>query len=463
MTQVLTWRQERHHLSNRDFVKTALPAIISSMSIPLLGSVDTAIIGQLGDPGLIAGVSVGTGLLNTIYWPVGFLRLITSGLSAQCQDEKEQKDKFYALVRPLILAWFITLLILIGHRWLFGGYGMIVTPTDIVSNHAWVYYRILIWGTPFALMNYVMIGWLSGRGKMKVFMVVQIGGGLLNVLLDWFFVAIMHWSIEGVAIASLIAQVVMSSLILLYIVIKGGIKRQDMHWLGIYDKSAIKDMMGANGDYMIRTVCLMFVKNAVLAIGASLGTLVLAANAVLIQIANVMLYAFEGFGAAASLYAGRAKGSRNQSLMAATCYRAMQWGIVSAIFMALTFKAFDQSIVRLFTTSQNLIEVIESYAFWMLITPFAGFVVDIIFGIYTGTTQMAPMRNSAVLSMLLFFVAVYMSISVLGNNGLWLAQVLYWSANSVLLLGYLPGLFRKLFDLNATHGGVKDEGTIFNR
>lgn len=193
------------NLTHKDYLKIAFPFIVSTVTQPLLGAVDTAVIGKLGVAELIGGVAIGTVIMNTLYWLFGFFRVSTTGQSAIALGKKNHVDQASSLFRPFILALFVGVVFIMLQAVIWSGAERIINPEAVVGQNAKVYFDIMIYGAPFVLLNYTVIGWLMGQAKAKETLFTQVFGNVLNIVLDIIFVLYLDMGIAGVAIATLIA------------------------------------------------------------------------------------------------------------------------------------------------------------------------------------------------------------------------------------------------------------------
>ncbi|MCY9026174.1 MATE family efflux transporter, partial [Priestia megaterium] len=299
-------------MNHRTYLTLAIPLTISTMTTPLLGAVDTAVVGQLPAPAYIGGVAVGTLIFNTLYWVFGFLRVSTSTFAAQANGASDPDQGVLALSRPFLLAVIVGLLFILLQWPIEHAALLIISPDADVSRFAVEYFRIRIWGAPFTLMNYVILGWLMGMAKIKESLCLQILTNVLNMFLAILFVHVFSFGVQGVATATLIAEVT-AFILGVFIILKASPFKWKMPSIqALMDTNSMKRMFNVNKDLFIRTICLLVVINMFTAKGASFGTEFLAANAVLFQIHYIMAYFFDGFANASSILVGKAVGSNDK-------------------------------------------------------------------------------------------------------------------------------------------------------
>lgn len=414
------------------------------MTTPLLGAVDTAVVGQLPAPAYIGGVAVGTLIFNTLYWLFGFLRVSTSAFAAQANGASNPDQGVLALCRPFLLAVIVGVLFIILQWPIEHASLLVISPDADVSRFAIEYFRIRIWGAPFTLMNYVILGWLMGMAKIKQALCLQILTNVLNMLLAILFVHVFSFDVQGVATATLIAEI--SAFVLGVFIVW---KASPFEWKipsiqSLLDTKSMKRMFNVNKDLFIRTICLLIVINMFTAKGASFGTEFLAANAVLFQIHYIMAYLFDGFANASSILVGKSIGSNDKELYKKTLTLSRQWSLITAFVISSLYTIFQEPIIGLFTSLPSVIEISLKYGPWLIVYPFAACFGLVIYGVFTGATEIAPVRNSMIYATILYVIIQLIITPIWHNHGLWLAFVIYTIGRSVFLVMYTPKLNKKL-------------------
>jgi MATE family multidrug resistance protein len=417
------------------------------MTTPLLGAVDTAVVGQLSAPAYIAGVAVGTLIFNTLYWVFGFLRVSTSAFAAQANGASDPDQGVLALSRPFLLALIVGMLFILLQWPIEHAALLVISPDADVSRFAVEYFRIRIWGAPFILMNYVILGWLMGMAKIKESLCLQILTNVLNMLLAILFVHVFSFDVQGVATATLIAEVT-AFILGLFIILKVSPFKWKMPSIqALIDTNSTKRMFNVNKDLFIRTICLLVVINMFTAKGASFGTEFLAANAVLFQIHYIMAYFFDGFANASSILVGKAVGSNDKELFKKTLTLSRQWSIITAVIIASLYALFQKQVVGLFTNLPDVIELSLTYGVWLIIYPFVACFGLVLYGVFTGATEIAPVRNSMIYAMVVYIIIQITATPIWHNHGLWLAFIIYTIGRSGFLVMYTPRLNKKLVEL----------------
>ncbi|MDF2645396.1 MAG: mate efflux family protein [Paenibacillus sp.] len=436
--------------SHRAYLALALPLTISTITTPLLGAADTAIIGHLNNPAYLGGVAVGSLIFNTLYWLFGFLRVSTSAFTAQAVGSGDKDEGIAALIRPLIIALLIGMVFIALQKPILSAALYFIQPEPEVSNQAAQYFNIRIWGAPLTLINYVLIGWLMGLSRLKATLFVQIFMNVLNIALDLVFVQVFHWNVAGVAGATLLAEGTACVLGILLIVRsqmwKQWRKDKTSRWKEWFRVSEWKKFMSANGDLMIRTACLLVMFNLFTSQSAGLGTDMLAANAILLQIHYIMAYFFDGFGNASSIYAGQARGAGSVRLLRRTLKLSWIWTVVASLSLSFVYWWFKRPAIAFFTEHIVVQDLANTYSHWLIWFPISAGFGLVFYGVFTGMTITYPIRNSMLISLVLFLLAVTSIGPSYHNNGLWLSFLVFALGRSVFLVLYIPHLIRKLND-----------------
>ncbi|RKL67301.1 MATE family efflux transporter [Salipaludibacillus neizhouensis] len=434
-------------VSSKQYMKLAIPLMISTMTTPLLSSVDTAVVGQLTDPSYIGGVAVGSIVFNTLFWVLGFLRLSTSGFTAQAHGANNEKELYQAFIRPFMIAVFFGLAFIIFQepiRWLSL---TVIHPTTEVAEQAKLYFNIRIWSSPFTLVNYVILGWLIGKSYVKSALFIQIGMNSINILLDLLFVHVFNWGVQGVAFASLLAELsaVLSGIILLLLLNKTLLNWSLFSWSDISNTSSFKKMLEVNRDLFIRSVCLLTVYTMFTSLGARMDDTTLAANAILFQIHFLLAYCFGGLSNASSILIGRSIGMKQPKLFHNILKLSAKWGIIFSVALTLSLVAGAEVIISFYTSIPEVQRLSEIYFFWLLLFPIFTFWGIQLNGVFSGATEAAPIRNSLIVSMLVFITSAAILVPIFQNHGLWASFILFSLARSISLGMYVPKLSARVF------------------
>jgi MATE family multidrug resistance protein len=284
-----------------------------------------------------------------------------------------------------------------------------------------------------------------GMAKIKESLFLQVLMNVLNMILAILFVHVFSFAVKGVATATLIAEII-AFVLGLFIVFKASPFKWKMPSIQtLIDTQSMKKMVNVNKDLFIRTICLLVVINMFTAKGASFGTEFLAANAVLFQIHYIMAYFFDGFANASSILVGKAVGSNDKKLYKKTLSLSRQWSVITAFIIASIYGLFQEQIIELFTNLPSVIELSTTYGAWLMIYPFAACFGLVIYGVFTGATEIAPVRNSMIYAMIIYIIIQITVTPIWHNHGLWLAFIVYTIGRSGFLVLYTPRLNKKLW------------------
>ncbi|MCF8511929.1 MAG: MATE family efflux transporter [Rhodobacteraceae bacterium] len=424
--------------------RIALPVVLSNATVPLLGAVDTAVIGQLGQAAPLGAVGMGAVLLAMLYWAFGFLRMSTSGLAAQAMGAGNAAERTAVLLRALLVAGLAGAgLILL--QWPLFAAAFAVSPASAeVERLAQTYLAIRIWGAPATIALYALTGWLVGVERTRSVLLLQLWQNGLNILLDLWFVMGLGWGIEGVAVATLIAEVSGLGLALWFArdalgkaLLRSGLAR-------LADRAAVSQMFTASRDIMGRTILLQLSFTTFVFMGARFGDVTLAANQVLMQFLEITAYALDGFAIAAETLVGQALGARAANDLRRAGRISMQWGFGGAALLALLFTLAGGPIIDLMTTAPDVRIAARSYLWWLAVAPFIGVASWIYDGIFIGALQTAAMLRTMAVSVLIYVAALTLLIPLMGNHGLWAALMVLNLTRSVTMWAAYPKLLARI-------------------
>ena len=430
------------------------PIIISNLSTPLLGAVDTAVVGHLPDPAYLGGVAIGAIIFDFLFWGFGFLRMGTTGFTAQAHGAGTPDELRATLARPLLLAAVLGAGLILLQAPIAVLAFLLIDASTMVEDLAQQYYAIRIWSAPATLANFAMIGWLLGMQRARAVLLLQVTLNSINIVLDLLFVVGFGWGIAGVAYASLIAEVTAALLGLAIIGrvlrISGGAWNRQR----ILDRARLIALFRVNADILIRTLCIVAAFAYMTARGAEMGDVILAANAVLLQLQYIASYGLDGFAHAVEVLAGNALGARSRRAFRQAVRVSTGWAIALAGLMTGIYLVAGSSIIAVFTDIEAVREAAGTYLIWMIAAPLVsvwGFQLD---GIFIGATRTGAMRNAMILSLLIYLAACWVLIPLLANHGLWLAFLILMAARGLTLGAYYPGLERSV----ASSAGAVDDG-----
>lgn len=418
------------------------PIILSNLSTPLLGAVDTAVVGRLPDAAYIGGVAIGALVFSFLFWGFGFLRMGTTGFTAQAHGAGDTAELRATLMRPLILALGLGALLII----LQAPIGLIafslIDASAEVKGFAQAYFAIRIWSAPAALINYAVLGWLLGTQRARTALLIQIALNGINILLDIIFVLGLGWGIEGVAIASLIAEVTAAVLGLIIVARMLGRTGGKWDWARVIRRERLSALFRVNADIFLRTLALIFAFSYFTVQGAKMGNVPLAANAILMHLQAFLAYGLDGFAHAVEILAGGAVGAGSRGAFRQAVRVSTLWALGGAAGIALIYGLFGPAIVGLFTPLPEVRAAAAAYLPWMVILPLVSVWSFQLDGIFIGATRTAAMRNAMALSLVIYLVACWWLIPLLGNHGLWLAFAIFMAARAITLGAAYPRLLQ---------------------
>ncbi len=417
----------------------AIPIVLANATIPILGAVDTAVVGQLGLAVPIGAVGIGAIIITAIYWLFGFLRMGTTGLTAQAIGSGDKPETSALLVRGVIIGFTAGLILIIAQVPIFLGALQLSPASMEVESLAQKYLQIRVYSAPAAIALFGITGWLIAKEKTRAVLLLQLVLNGINIALDLVFVLKLGWGVEGVAIATLIAE--WSGLIFgLWLAREGFNNGYWKNWVQIFDRARLVKMAKVNSDIMIRSILLEIAFVSFLFLGSSFDDATLAANQVLIQFLNITAYALDGFAFAAEAMVGQALGAKNRPLFRRAVVMTSQWGLGSVILMALAFFVFGNSIINVMTTAEDVRVVSYEYLPWMVAAPLAGVAAWMLDGIFIGATRTADMRNMMFISFCIYLIALALLLPSYGNHGLWASLIIFSIARGVTLGFKYPAL-----------------------
>lgn len=414
------------------------------MSVPLVGAVDTAVVGHLPDPVYIGAVALGALIFSFLYWGFGFLRMGTTGFVAQAHGSRDVAEVGRAFMRSLLLAVLFgsTLVVLqlpigLASFWLLEG----SMRLESLAND---YFSIRIWSAPATLANYAVLGCLIGLQNTRAVLVLQLVLNLTNILLDLLFVIVFGWGVEGVAAASVISE---------YLALAAGlfIVGNNLHRIGggmglhgVFDKARLIALLHVNFNIFVRTMCLVFAFAFFTARSTALGEVILAANAVLLHLQHILAHGLDGFAHAVEGLAGGAYGARDRKGFRAAMFYTTLWAFVLAVVYTLVYALWGSYVVNLLTGIDSVRAGAAEYMPWVLLSPVISVWSFQLDGIFIGTTRTVEMRNTMLLSVVVYLAAVWIAVPQWGNHGLWLALLVFMAARALTLALLLPGVDRRI-------------------
>ena len=425
---------------HRDILRLAIPSIVSNITVPLLGLVDVAIMGHIGDARFIGAIAVGSMIFNVMYWLFGFLRMGTSGLTAQAYGRENQAETALILRQSMKVALSIGMLIILL-QWPLRMLALwLMQPSEEVAQIVTPYYNICVWGAPAVLGLYAMTGWYVGMQNTRIPMMVAIIQNVVNILASLFFVFALHMQAEGVALGTLVAQWAGFALSLKLRVesVEFAIARQDPlnEKTGAVANSTLSTLHSTlstfhstlftvNRDIFLRTLCLVAVNLYFTSAGAQQGTLVLAVNTLLMQLFTIFSYFMDGFAYAGEALSGRYYGAGNQKMLQSVVRCLFGWGTAMVVLFTLLYGVGGETFLTLLTSDHEVISASSDYFLWALLIPVCGMAAFVWDGVFIGITATRGMLEACFVAALAFFTIWFLGRNALGNHALWLALNVY--------------------------------------
>ncbi|WP_144392236.1 MATE family efflux transporter [Pleionea sediminis] len=428
---------------HRQTFALAIPMILSNLTVPITGLVDTAVVGHLDHAHFLGATAIGSLIITMIMWAMGFLRMSTTGLTAQANGSSDGYAIRQSLFNAVLLALAISLIVLVLRGTIWQLAMAFMGASDAVYRFATEYFDIRIWAMPALLLRYVFIGWLLGMQNAKVPLFILFISNLVNIGLDILFVVYWDMGVAGAAWASLIADY--SGLVIgalaVYWVLKNIPREKESRPL--FESSAFKRLLGLNRDIFIRTLALESVFYIQTSVGASLGDNILAANAVLMNFVMIMAHGLDGFANAVEALAGKAFGKKYHKEFWDALVTSGFWSLICSGFFVLLYWLIGEWMVRFMTDIPEVRNAAFVYLPYLVFVPLIAVWSYWLDGIFVGITRTSEMRNSMLIAVIFVFIPAMFSVKLFGNHGLWLAFYCFMLMRASGLVYYLIKLERK--------------------
>lgn len=421
----------------------AWPIILSNVTTPLLGMVDTAVVGHLPGPEHIGGVAIGAVTFTSVFWLFGFLRMGTSGFAAQANGAGDADETAAVLGRAILLAMALGLLMLALQTPIWWAARDLFDASPAVQRLAGEYFAIRVWTAPATLMNYALLGWFIGLQRSRLALVVQLWLNSTNIVLDLVFVVGLEMGVPGVAWATLVGEwsaAILGLLIARRILLRRG-AAVDLGRILALDQ--LGRFFRANADIMVRTACLIFSFAFFTREAAQFGDLVLAANAILLQMVHMTAYGLDGFAFAAEALVGTALGRRSREALRNAVVASTVWAALVAVAIALVYLAAGDAVIALMTDQMDVRAKAAEFIPWVALYPLIAIWCFQLDGIFIGATQTADMRNAMLISLAVYMAAALTLPDIWGNHGLWAALTVLNLARSASLAFLYPRVERR--------------------
>lgn len=409
--------------------------IIANISTPLLGLVDTAVMGHLANANFLAAVALAGLIFSFLFWGFGFLRMGTTGLSAQAFGANNGLELKAILVRALLLALTIALTILATHPVIAQLSFYLINSQPLIEQLAQQYFFIRIWSAPAILCQYVIVGWFLGMQNTRAPLLIALTTNLANIVFDLLFVVYYGMDTDGVALASLLAEY-LGLLVGIIVLSKSLPQSAPLSLKLILQFDKIRAMLLINSYLFVRTVCLIFTFSFFTVQSEKLGTVVLAANTILLNFQTFMAYALDGFAHAAEALIGRAIGANNKQLFRQSIKTTSLWAVLIALLFSLVYAYAGQDIINALTHLTDVRQQAYLYLPWLVVLPVISVCSYLMDGVFIGANLSKQMRNTIIFALFTAFLPTWYYTQFLGSHGLWLALTAFMLLRSLLMFVY---------------------------
>lgn len=419
--------------------------MLANVSQPLLGVVDTAVIGQLPEAHFIGAIAIGALIFSLVYWGFGFLRMGTSGIAAQAYGSGDGKELAAVLYRALLLAAGIGMILLLLAPLISKLSFWLIAASPDIEREAKIYFDIRIWSAPFSLANYAILGWLIGIGQMRWAFVVQIYLNIANMALDALFVLHFDMATAGIGYGTLIAEVSSAfvGLAVVWMFLRRTGERPSR--ARILDRDRVRRMVLVNGDIMVRTLCLTFGFSWFASQGAKISDVTVSANAILMQLFFMGSYMIDGFATVSEALVGQSVGAKSLQRYHTAVRISSQWALITGGVLSLAIVLVGPWAIDLMSVNPDIRSLARDFLWWAAFTPILGAACFQLDGIFIGATRTRDMRNMMILSLAVYLAAGYALTPVFGNHGLWFALCLFFIVRGMTLYARMPALARDAF------------------
>lgn len=433
-------------LSHQQIWAIAGPMILANLSTPILGMVDTAVMGHLNSPVYLGAVALGSMVFTFLFWGFGFLRMVTTGLTSQVSEYGSQQQTESVLVQSGLLASGIAIALLVL-QWPIAhiAFSLIDGSADVLSQ-AEEYFYVRIWSAPATLLNYAIMGWFIGNSASRSALAMAIVINVTNIVFDLIFVNGLEMTSSGVALASVIAEFT-GLIFAAYLLAKRGFQ-----WRKVHIPQAIKQFvkqrhqLAIHGNFMLRTLCLIFSFAFFTNQGAQHGDVILAANMVLLNFITFMAYVLDGFANATEVMTGKAIGRNDKNMLKASLVMNGQWALAVAALFSLVYFLVHSNIINLLTDIEAVATYADNYSLWIVIAPLVAVWSYLFDGLFVGATLGKEMRNAMIFSVFICYLPAWYLLQSFENHGLWAALMVLFIARAISQAAYLPSIFQR-FDI----------------
>ena len=426
---------------HKEILSLAIPSIVTNITVPLLGLVDVAIVGHMGDASYIGAIAVGTMMMNVICWLFGFLRMGTSGMTSQAYGRGDSKEAATILFQAIALGAAIGILFVLFQPLLLRLFLFFMRPSDEIRAFASVYFHVCVFGLPAALVMYGLTGWFIGMQDTRTPMTVSIFQNIVNIMTSLLLVYVFGMKVEGVALGTLPAQY--SGLLLALYILR---RKYASHYQLLFSQFTLKPgdyssfsykhtlnrFFRVNRDIFLRTLFLVAVNAAFTSVGSRQGDVILAVNTLLFQFFTLYSYIMDGFAYAGEAICGKYYGAGNAPSFHACIRRLFAWGVIMTVVYTAAYYFGANDILHVLSNEQTVIEASEPYLLWVALIPVAGMGAFIWDGVFIGITDSRGMLLSCFVAAIVFAIILSLFFTTMGNHALWLALLSYLLARGVM-------------------------------
>ncbi|QQR90497.1 MAG: MATE family efflux transporter [Myxococcales bacterium] len=420
-------------ISHNQVWRLATPIIIGHISVPLLGMMDTAVVGRLPGPEPLGALALGNLVFNYLYWGFGFLRMGTTGPTAQAWGSGNHEEVSKLAKRAFVLSFCISIVIVLLQVPIIYFALRLISADEQLKTLASSYFYARVWGAPAALGNFVIIGWLLGIQQARSVLWIQLWMNGLNIVLDLLMVFVFHQGVAGVGYATAVSE---------YAAFAAGIVSMQhfapqlfelKEWKEAFHLRALAPMLSINGDLFVRTLCLISSFALLTFMGARMGRLVLASNALLMNFQLFASYSLDGFAHAAEALVGQSLGAKDRKAYWSAVKISTVWAAGMAIIYVLVYGAFGGALIDTLSIDPAVQSEARRFLPWLIITPVVSVWSYQLDGIFAGSTRSKEMRNSMMLSFALYVALVFVLVPRFDNHGLWAAFMLFMVFRAITL------------------------------
>ena len=421
---------------DRKILNIAYPIILANITIPLLGITDTAVLGQLGDLNILAGISLGAVIIGSIYWFFGFLRMGITGLVSQARGGDDSQEVVSLLIRGLCIAFGGGVFLIFVQNLIFDATFYMLSAEEIPEKLSRTYMSVRMISAPAAISCLVITGWLFGLGKTLDALYLLLIINISNIFLDVLFVKVFYLGINGVAFATVISEI-LGFLFGLFFCKEYLFNINFIDKRKIFSKSKWLQFLFLNLNIVIRSTLLQAAFLSYLFFGTLFGSLTLAANHILFQMCHLTAYALDGIAFSSEILVGESIGKKKYDYYRRIIKSCFKLGFIFSIILSIFFIIFGFSIINLMTSLDEVRQICYNYLFWIIVTPILAFSSFLLDGIFLGAARGTEIRDAMMQSFAVFCISALIFVELFGNQGLWASIAIFYVARGITLKRYL--------------------------